>query len=73
MWVSEATRGMESVVAIAFEPRVNETEVTLAHTGVPHDEMRRQHKEGWAWVLSMLAQRFASRASSLCNHKNWSR
>ncbi|HWX41726.1 MAG TPA: hypothetical protein VN345_11300 [Blastocatellia bacterium] len=24
------------------------------------DEMGRQHKEGWTWVLSMLAQRFAS-------------
>jgi uncharacterized protein YndB with AHSA1/START domain len=63
-WVSEATKGIESVVAITFEPRENGTEVTLRHTGVPDDEMARQHEDGWAWILSMLAERFASRASA---------
>jgi uncharacterized protein YndB with AHSA1/START domain len=60
-WVSEATKGVESVVAVKFESRVNQTEVTLRHSGVPDDEMGRQHKEGWAWVLSMVAERFVSR------------
>ncbi len=59
-WVSEATRGVESVVAVTFAARGRETEVTLRHSGVPDDEMGRQHKEGWDWVLSALAQRFAS-------------
>ena len=58
-WVSEATRGLESIVAVTFEARGAETEVTLRHSGIPDDEMGRQHKEGWEWVLSMLAQRFA--------------
>jgi uncharacterized protein YndB with AHSA1/START domain len=58
-WVSEATKGVESVVAVTFEARDNQTEVTLRHTGIPDDELGLQHKEGWTWVLSMLAERFA--------------
>jgi uncharacterized protein YndB with AHSA1/START domain len=67
-WVSEGTQGMESIVAVTFEPcgdqtRGAQTEVTLRHSGVPDDEMGRRHKDGWAWVLSMLAERFVSRPS----------
>jgi uncharacterized protein YndB with AHSA1/START domain len=58
-WVSEATQGVETVVAVTFEPRGEQTEVTLRHSGVPDDEMGRRHEEGWTWVLSMLAERFA--------------
>lgn len=59
-WVSEATQGMETVLAITFEPVGDETAVTLRHTGVPNNEMGRKHQEGWTWVLSSLAQRFES-------------
>jgi len=59
-WMSEATKGVESVVTITFEPRTDQTEVCLRHSGVPDDEMGRQHQEGWTWVLSMLAERFGS-------------
>jgi uncharacterized protein YndB with AHSA1/START domain len=41
--VSEGTKGVESIVLVTLESR--------APTG-------RQHKEGWTWVLSMLAERF---------------
>jgi uncharacterized protein YndB with AHSA1/START domain len=60
-WVSEATKGVESIVAVSFEARGEQTEVTLRHTGVPDDDMGRQHQEGWTWVLSMLAERFAKK------------
>ncbi|HVX11694.1 MAG TPA: SRPBCC domain-containing protein [Pirellulales bacterium] len=63
-WVSEGTKGVESVVNVTFEPRGNQTEVTLRHSGVPDDEMGRQHKDGWTWVLSMLGQRFGSSAGA---------
>jgi uncharacterized protein YndB with AHSA1/START domain len=59
-WVSEATKGVESIVTVTFEARGEHTEVTLQHAGVPDDEMGRQHKDGWTWVLSMLEQRFSS-------------
>jgi uncharacterized protein YndB with AHSA1/START domain len=63
-WVSEATKGVESVVSVTFEARGDETEVTLRHTGVPDDEMGHQHQDGWTWVLSMLAERFVSHPSA---------
>jgi uncharacterized protein YndB with AHSA1/START domain len=58
-WVSEATKGVESIVALSFESHGEQTQVTLRHTGVPDDEMGREHKEGWTWLLSMVAERFA--------------
>ncbi len=60
-WVSEATRGAESVVTLTFEPRGDQTEVTIHHAGVPDDEMGRRHKDGWTWILSMLEQGMAAR------------
>ena len=63
-WMSEATKGAESVVTITLEPRGNQTEVTLRHSGVPDDEMGRQHQEGWTWILSTLAEGFAARQAA---------
>jgi uncharacterized protein YndB with AHSA1/START domain len=57
-WMSEGTQGVESVVTVTFEPREDQTEVTLRHSGVPDDETGRKHEQGWTWVLSMLAERF---------------
>jgi uncharacterized protein YndB with AHSA1/START domain len=61
-WVSEGTRGLESVVALTFEPEGTGTRVTLRHSGVPDDAFGRQHGEGWAYVLGAIAERFARRA-----------
>jgi uncharacterized protein YndB with AHSA1/START domain len=55
-WMSEATKGLESLVTVTFEARGEETEVTLRHTGVPDDEMGRQHQDGWTWMLNALAE-----------------
>lgn len=63
-WVSEATKGVESVVTLTMEPRGAETEVTLRHANLPDDEMGRQHKDGWTWILSKLAEGLASRRSA---------
>ena len=60
-WMSEATKGAESIVTVTMGPRGEETEVTLRHSGVPDDELGRQHKDGWTWMLSALAEGFASR------------
>lgn len=57
-WMSEATQGLESIVAVTFEPQGDETKVTLRHSGVPDDAMGRKHGEGWTWVLSSLSERF---------------
>ena len=63
-WVSEATKGVESVVTLTMQSRGNETEVTLRHSGVPDDEMGRRHRDGWTWILDMLAQGMAARRSA---------
>lgn len=60
-WMSEATRGVESVVTVTLEARGADTEVTLRHADVPDDEMGRTHAEGWAYVLGAIAERFARR------------
>jgi uncharacterized protein YndB with AHSA1/START domain len=57
-WVSEATRGLESVVTITFASREGGTEITLNHANVPDDDLGRQHEEGWTWYLNTLAERF---------------
>jgi hypothetical protein len=62
--MSEGTKGAESTVTVTMEARGDQTEVTLVHSGVPDDEMGRQHKDGWTWVLSMLANSIAARKST---------
>jgi hypothetical protein len=50
-----------------LQPRGEQTEVTLRHAGVPDDELGRQHKEGWTWILSALADALAARRSATGN------
>ena len=59
-WVSEATKGLESIVSVTFRGIDANTEVTLRQTGIPDDELGRRHKEGWGSVLSKLCDRFGS-------------
>lgn len=54
-WVSEATKGIESLITISLEGKDGGTFMTLRHTNVPDDELGRQHKEGWTWALDMFA------------------
>lgn len=63
-WMSEATKGLESIVTVTLEPRGEQTEITLRHANVPDDELGRQHEEGWTWVLTALGERFAARLSA---------
>jgi uncharacterized protein YndB with AHSA1/START domain len=60
-WMSEGTKGAESVVTVTLQPRGDQTDVTLRHAGVPDDELGRQHKEGWTWILNALADALAAR------------
>ena len=63
-WMSEGTKGAESVVTVTLQPRGDQTEVTLRHAGVPDDELGHQHKEGWTWILNALADALAARRSA---------
>ncbi|HEX4338833.1 MAG TPA: SRPBCC domain-containing protein [Polyangiaceae bacterium] len=57
-WVSEATRGIESVVTVTLEPKGDDTLLTLRHTNLPDDDMGRRHEEGWTYVTNAIAERF---------------
>jgi uncharacterized protein YndB with AHSA1/START domain len=57
-WVSEATRGLESLVTITLAPGNGTTDVTLRHANLPDDDMGHGHKGGWTWYLDVLAERF---------------
>lgn len=58
-WMSEGTKGLESVVTMTFEPRGEETEVTLRHAGLPDEEAGRKHTGGWEYFVGALAEVFA--------------
>ncbi len=60
-WMSEATKGLETIVLLSLEPKGNSTEVTLRHSGMADDEMGSGHKEGWTWSLSSLADCLTSK------------
>jgi uncharacterized protein YndB with AHSA1/START domain len=55
-WVSEATKGLETVVTITLEAQGAATLVTLHHRGIPDDEMGRRHRDGWGFCLDALTQ-----------------
>jgi uncharacterized protein YndB with AHSA1/START domain len=63
-WMSEGTKGLESVVSVAFRAAGDQTEVTLRHSGLPDEPMGQQHKDGWTWILGALAERFAAQTVS---------
>jgi uncharacterized protein YndB with AHSA1/START domain len=60
-WVSQGTKGLESVVTTTFEVRDGGTFVKLSHTGVPDDEEGRAHVMGWNFVLGSLAENMPKR------------
>ncbi len=60
-WVSEGTRGLESVVTLTCAAEDDGTRLTLRHAGVPDDDFGRQHRDGWNWMLEAIEARFAGR------------
>jgi uncharacterized protein YndB with AHSA1/START domain len=56
-WVSEHTRGKESVVTIEFAARGKQTELNLTHAGLPDEEMAGKHTVGWSHFLDALVAR----------------
>jgi uncharacterized protein YndB with AHSA1/START domain len=56
-WMSEATKGIETVVTLTLTPSAGGTEVVLTHTNVPDDELGRSHKDGWTYILDAIKQR----------------
>ncbi|HEY0229901.1 MAG TPA: SRPBCC domain-containing protein [Dokdonella sp.] len=56
-WVSEGTRGKESVVTIELTARGKQTELVLIHEGLPDEQMAAGHHGGWTEFLEGLVER----------------
>ncbi|GAC1541308.1 MAG: hypothetical protein NVS3B16_04660 [Vulcanimicrobiaceae bacterium] len=63
-WVSEATRGLETIVTCTLQSRGDRTEILLQHTGLPDAAAVRQHEGGWTSMLSALHDHLALQAAT---------
>jgi len=52
----------ESRVEFNLRPVAEGTELTLTHSGLPDEDTRRSHEEGWTGALDKLVQEFAGAA-----------
>jgi len=59
-WMSNHTRGLESLVTVQFKPKGADTLLVLRHANLPDDEMGRAHDDGWQYYIGLLEQRFAT-------------
>lgn len=57
-WVSEATRGLESIVTLTFEAVEGKTRVHVNHSNIPDDEEGHRHEHAWGYVLAAMRSRF---------------
>ena len=58
-WMSEGTRGKESVVTLDFAAHEGGTRLTLRHEGLPDEAMQRDHADGWRGLFEDLAKALA--------------
>ncbi|HJU08108.1 MAG TPA: SRPBCC domain-containing protein [Rhodanobacteraceae bacterium] len=56
-WVSETTRGKETVVTIELTARGKQTELRLTQEGLPDEESATKHTGGWTHFLDTLVER----------------
>lgn len=53
-WMSQHTRGIETLVTVDFVPEGNRTRLVLKHVGIPDDEFGQMHQTGWSHYLKKL-------------------
>jgi uncharacterized protein YndB with AHSA1/START domain len=56
-WMSEATHGIETNVAIALRAVAGGTELALVHRDLPDDDAGRGHEPGWQFIVECVAKR----------------
>ena len=55
-WQWENLPGGESLVTVEFKDVEGGTEVLLTHEGLPNEESRQKHQQGWMGCLANLAR-----------------
>jgi uncharacterized protein YndB with AHSA1/START domain len=53
-WSSPATGHRESIVTVTFQPQVDSTVVEIHQVGLPDEQARAGHHEGWSDALGEL-------------------
>ena len=62
-WISEATRGMETLVTVEFiEVAPDVTDLLLTHEGIPDVPVVEQYRGGWGQILDRMEARLPRRA-----------
>ena len=59
-WLTGATNGAETVVAVELAPHNSGTLLRLTHAGFPDEESKSRHEAAWPMVLAQLDQRMAA-------------
>jgi uncharacterized protein YndB with AHSA1/START domain len=59
-WMWRSTSGEESTVTVTFQPKGEDTLMTLLHTGLPDTDGGRGHEKGWNFFLDNFAKKFAA-------------
>ena len=59
-WMSEFTRGLDTVVSVAFRKAEGGTEVALRHAGLPDDQAGWDHKNAWIRILGHVGAHFSA-------------
>lgn len=57
-WVSEATRGFESLVTLTLEPLGDKTVVQINHANLPDDDGGRRHQQAHGYLLARMSSHF---------------
>jgi uncharacterized protein YndB with AHSA1/START domain len=60
-WSSHATGFRESVVTVTFQPLSSSTVVEIHQVGLPDDEAKTSHHEGWSDGLRELGRMYADK------------
>jgi len=60
--MSPYTKGAESTVVVTFEPRGEDTVLTLHHYNLPDAASASAHKEGWGIYMNQFEQSFKKAA-----------
>jgi len=61
-WITEATKGAETVLTVELARRKGGTLLRLVHAGFFDEESKLRHEDAWPKVLAHLDQRMAARA-----------